>query len=156
MAGVGGRGGRIRRRGGRGTRLQRAAAGLPPLNGFVSEWLLLQAFLFSPGLPHAYISMLVPIAAAAVALTAALAGYVMVKFYGVIFLGQPREAGREVLLRDDRLDDRAALEAPGVSAEEGGAVRKDGERFSPRAPLAGTILGRDAALGRIAPGRAPA
>jgi hydrogenase-4 component B len=68
-----------------------AAAGLPPLNGFVSEWLLLQAFLFSPGLPHAYISMLVPIAAAAVALTAALAGYVMVKFYGVIFLGQPRE-----------------------------------------------------------------
>jgi hydrogenase-4 component B len=68
-----------------------AAAGLPPLNGFVSEWLLLQAFLFSPGLPHAYISMLVPIAAAAVALTAALAGYVMVKFYGVIFLGQPRD-----------------------------------------------------------------
>lgn len=68
-----------------------AVAGLPPLNGFVSEWLLLQAFLFSPGLPHAYISMLVPIASAAVALTAALAGYVMVKFYGVIFLGQPRE-----------------------------------------------------------------
>jgi hydrogenase-4 component B len=68
-----------------------AAAGLPPLNGFVSEWLLLQAFLFSPGLPHAYISMLVPIAAAAVALTAALSGYVMVKFYGVIFLGQPRD-----------------------------------------------------------------
>jgi hydrogenase-4 component B len=68
-----------------------AAAGLPPLNGFVSEWLLLQAFLFSPGLPHDYISMLVPIAAAAVALTAALAGYVMVKFYGVIFLGRPRE-----------------------------------------------------------------
>jgi len=68
-----------------------AAAGLPPLNGFVSEWLLLQAFLFSPGLPHAYISMLVPIAAAAVALTAALAGYVMVKFFGIIFLGQPRD-----------------------------------------------------------------
>ncbi len=68
-----------------------ATAGLPPLNGFVSEWLLLQAFLFSPGLPHDYISMLVPIAAAAVALTAALAGYVMVKFYGVIFLGQPRD-----------------------------------------------------------------
>ena len=68
-----------------------AAAGLPPLNGFVSEWLLLQAFLFSPGLPHAYISMLVPIAAAAVALIAALAGYVMVKFFGIIFLGQPRD-----------------------------------------------------------------
>ncbi|TMH85556.1 MAG: hydrogenase 4 subunit B, partial [Betaproteobacteria bacterium] len=69
-----------------------AIAGLPPLNGFVSEWLLLQAFLFTPGLPHAYMNMLVPIAAAAIALAAALSGYVMVKFYGVIFLGQPREA----------------------------------------------------------------
>lgn len=68
-----------------------AAAGLPPLNGFVSEWLLLQAFLFSPGLPQSYINMLVPIAAAAVALTAAFSGYVMVKFFGIIFLGQPRE-----------------------------------------------------------------
>ncbi|MBE0613860.1 MAG: hydrogenase 4 subunit B [Burkholderiales bacterium] len=68
-----------------------AIAGLPPLNGFVSEWLLLQAFLFTPNLPHPYLNMLVPVAAAAVALAAALAGYVMVKFYGVVFLGQPRE-----------------------------------------------------------------
>jgi len=68
-----------------------ALAGLPPLNGFVSEWLLLQAFLLSPGLPHSYLNMLIPIAAAALALAAALAGYVMVKFYGVIFLGQPRK-----------------------------------------------------------------
>jgi hydrogenase-4 component B len=68
-----------------------AIAGLPPLNGFVSEWLLLQAFLLSPGLPNSYIDMLVPVAAAVIALAAALAAYVMVKFYGVIFLGQPRE-----------------------------------------------------------------
>jgi hydrogenase-4 component B len=68
-----------------------AIAGLPPLNGFVSEWLLLQAFLLSPGLPHDYLNMLVPIAAAALALAAALSGYVMVKFYGIIFLGQPRQ-----------------------------------------------------------------
>ena len=68
-----------------------AIAGLPPLNGFVSEWLLLQAFLLSPGLPNSYINMLVPVAAAVIALAAALAAYVMVKFYGVIFLGQPRE-----------------------------------------------------------------
>src|SRR5512135_248299 len=72
-----------------------AIAGLPPLNGFVSEWLLLQAFLLSPGLPNSYINMLVPVAAAVVALAAALAAYVMVKFYGVIFLGQPREKGLE-------------------------------------------------------------
>ncbi len=68
-----------------------AIAGLPPLNGFVSEWLMLQAFLLSPGLPNSYINMLVPVAAAVLALAAALAAYVMVKFYGVIFLGQSRE-----------------------------------------------------------------
>lgn len=66
-------------------------AALPPLNGFVSEWLLLQAFLFSPGLPNTYLIMLIPLAAAAVVLSAALGAYVMVKFYGVIFLGHPRE-----------------------------------------------------------------
>lgn len=69
-----------------------AIAGLPPLNGFVSEWLLLQSFLFTPQLPHAFINMLIPLGAAALALTVALAAYVMVKFYGVVFLGKPREA----------------------------------------------------------------
>ena len=69
-----------------------AIAGLPPLNGFVSEWLLLQSFLFTPQIPHAFLNMLIPLGAAALALIVALAAYVMVKFYGVIFLGQPREA----------------------------------------------------------------
>jgi formate hydrogenlyase subunit 3/multisubunit Na+/H+ antiporter MnhD subunit len=69
-----------------------AIAGLPPLNGFVSEWLLLQAFLFTPTLPQTFINMLVPLAAAALVLVAALGAYVMVKFYGVVFLGRPREA----------------------------------------------------------------
>ena len=68
-----------------------ASAGLPPSNGFVSEWLLLQSFLFTGALPNPYLRMLVPLFAAGVALVAALAGYVMVKFFGVIFLGRPRE-----------------------------------------------------------------
>ena len=68
-----------------------ASAGLPPLGGFVSEWLLLQSFLFAPALPSPLLGMLIPVAAALVALVAALAGYTMVKFFGVIFLGQPRE-----------------------------------------------------------------
>ncbi len=68
-----------------------AIAGVPPLNGFASEWLLLQAFLFTSELPQGFINMLIPIAAASLALTTALAGYTMVKFYGVIFLGQARE-----------------------------------------------------------------
>jgi formate hydrogenlyase subunit 3/multisubunit Na+/H+ antiporter MnhD subunit len=66
-------------------------AGLPPLNGFVSEWLLLQSFLFTPEVPHTFVNMLLPLGAALLVLAAALAGYVMVKFFGVIFLGQPRE-----------------------------------------------------------------
>lgn len=68
-----------------------ALAGLPPLNGFVSEWLLLQAFLFAHQVPHTFVNMLLPMGAALVALATALAAYVMVKFFGVIFLGQPRE-----------------------------------------------------------------
>ncbi|MGZ5037632.1 MAG: hydrogenase 4 subunit B [Usitatibacter sp.] len=68
-----------------------ASAGLPPSNGFASEWLLLQGFLFTGSLPNPYLQMLVPLFAAGVVLVAALAGYVMVKFFGVIFLGRPRE-----------------------------------------------------------------
>ena len=70
-----------------------AIAGLPPLNGFVSEWLLLQAFLSAHEIPRSFVNMMLPLGAAVIALAAALAAYVMVKFFGVVFLGQPREAG---------------------------------------------------------------
>ena len=90
-----------------------AAAGLPPLNGFVSEWLLLQAFLLSPGLPQPYLNMLVPIAAAALVLAAALSGYVMVKFYGVIFLGQPRDT-KVALMHDTETHDAGIWERIGM------------------------------------------
>ena len=85
-----------------------ACAGLPPLNGFVSEWLLLQAFLFTPNLPLSFINMLLPLAAAALVLAAALAAYVMVKFYGVVFLGRPREPNLAYARDAGRLE-RAAL-----------------------------------------------
>ncbi|MFA5960473.1 MAG: hydrogenase 4 subunit B [Tatlockia sp.] len=68
-----------------------AMAGIPPLNGFFSEWLLVQALLFSPKIPTPYLAMLIPVATAAFALSVGLAAYVMVKFYGIIFLGKPRE-----------------------------------------------------------------
>jgi hydrogenase-4 component B len=90
-----------------------AIAGLPPLNGFVSEWLLLQAFLFTPTLPQSFVNMLVPVAAAALVLAVALSSYVMVKFYGVIFLGRPREPNL-VYARDAGLRERYALIALAV------------------------------------------
>ena len=68
-----------------------ACAGLPPLGGFVGEWLLLQSFLFTTGLPSSFLNMLVPVVGALIALIAALSGYTMVKYFGVIFLGQPRD-----------------------------------------------------------------
>jgi len=81
-----------------------AIAGLPPLNGFVSEWLLLQTFLQSPHIPHAFLDMIVPLGAAVIALAAALAGYVMVKFYGVVFLGQHRESSLATARDASRLE----------------------------------------------------
>jgi formate hydrogenlyase subunit 3/multisubunit Na+/H+ antiporter MnhD subunit len=85
-----------------------ASAGLPPLGGFVSEWLLLQSFLFAPGLPLPLLTMLIPVVAALIVLVAALAGYTMVKFFGVIFLGQPREE-KLALAHDAALWERAGM-----------------------------------------------
>ena len=68
-----------------------AGSGLPPTLSFIGEWMLLQGFLFTTVLPDMLLKMIVPLVAAAVALVVALAGYTMVKFYGVVFLGLPRE-----------------------------------------------------------------
>ncbi len=93
-----------------------AAAGLPPSNGFVSEWLLLQGFLFTGALPNPYLKMLVPIFTAGVVFVAALAGYVMVKFFGVIFLGRAREE------RLASAHDAGALERLGLAWLTAGCV----------------------------------
>ena len=67
-----------------------AIAALPPLNGFVSEWLTFQAILLSPQLPQWSLRFVVPAIGALLALSAALAAACFVKAYGVIFLGRPR------------------------------------------------------------------
>ncbi len=63
---------------------------LPPFNGFVSEWLTYQAFLLSPALPSPLLNLLIPLGAALLALTSALAAACFVKAFGVTFLGHPR------------------------------------------------------------------
>jgi hydrogenase-4 component B len=63
---------------------------LPPFNGFVSEWLTFQAALQVWNLGSGVLRTLVPIAAAVLALTGALAAACFVKVYGVAFLGQAR------------------------------------------------------------------
>ncbi|HEY0648393.1 hydrogenase 4 subunit B [Phenylobacterium sp.] len=67
-----------------------AISALPPLNGFVSEWLMFQAVLVSPALPQWALKFLVPAAGATLALAAALAAACFVRAYGIAFLGRPR------------------------------------------------------------------
>lgn len=67
-----------------------AISALPPLNGFVSEWLTFQAFLLSPSLPAPIMQLLIPMGAAMLALTGALAAACFVKAFGVTFLGHWR------------------------------------------------------------------
>jgi hydrogenase-4 component B len=67
-----------------------AISALPPLNGFVSEWLIFQAILLSPDLPQWGLKFLVPAVGAMLALSAALAAACFVKAFGVTFLGRPR------------------------------------------------------------------
>jgi formate hydrogenlyase subunit 3/multisubunit Na+/H+ antiporter MnhD subunit len=69
-----------------------AISALPPLNGFASEWLTLQAILLSPDLPQWPLKILAPGAGGVLALAAALAAACFVRIYGVAFLGRPRTA----------------------------------------------------------------
>lgn len=69
-----------------------AISGLPPLNGFVSEWLTLQSLLHL-ALDDADAPWIGPAAAAALGATAALAVWCFVKVVGLVFLGRPRSPG---------------------------------------------------------------
>ena len=79
-----------------------AISALPPLNGFVSEWLTFQAILLSPQLPSWGLKLLVPAVGALLALSAALAAACFVKAYGVTFLGRPRTPAAERATETDR------------------------------------------------------
>jgi len=68
-----------------------AISALPPLNGFVSEWLTFQVALQAPILGHSVVRSLLPLFAATLALAGALTAMCFVKVYGIAFLGQPRE-----------------------------------------------------------------
>lgn len=69
-----------------------AIAALPPLNGFVSEWLIFQALLGSFTLPVPEIAVVMPIAVGILALTSGLAAAGFVKAFGITFLAIPRSS----------------------------------------------------------------
>jgi hydrogenase-4 component B len=69
-----------------------AISALPPLNGFVSEWLTFQAILSRPDLPQWGLKIAVAGAGALLALAAALTAACFVRAFGIGFLGRPRSA----------------------------------------------------------------
>ncbi len=79
-----------------------AISALPPLNGFVSEWMIFQAILVGPQLPQWGLRFMVPTVGALLALSAALTAACFVKAYGVMFLGRPRTPAAEAATDADR------------------------------------------------------
>ena len=72
-----------------------ALAGLPPLNGFPSEWLTFQ--LLVAGAQHTApgLAIVLPLALAGVALVAGLAAVSAVRLFGITFLALPRSQGAQ-------------------------------------------------------------
>jgi hydrogenase-4 component B len=69
-----------------------AIAGLPPLNGFASEWLALRSLLAVAEHLGVGAAIAGAIALAALAMTAALAVFCFVRTVGLVLLGEPRRA----------------------------------------------------------------
>ncbi len=69
-----------------------AISGLPPLNGFVSEWLTYQSLLAGFGATGGLTRILFPLAGSMLALTGALAAACFVKAFAITFLALPRSA----------------------------------------------------------------
>jgi formate hydrogenlyase subunit 3/multisubunit Na+/H+ antiporter MnhD subunit len=86
-----------------------AISALPPLNGFVSEWLTFQAVLVSPVLPQWVLKFLVPAVGAMLALSAALAATCFVRAFGIAFLGRPRSPEATAAVEVDRWSTGAML-----------------------------------------------
>lgn len=72
-----------------------AISGLPPLNGFVSEWFTYQALLAGFGSTPSLTRLVFPVAGSLLALTGALAAAAFVKAFGISFLALPRSPEAE-------------------------------------------------------------
>ena len=106
-----------------------AISGLPPLNGFVSEWLIsLGSFRALTG-HHSGIGVLGAAAAApALALVGALAVACFVKAFSAVFLGAPRTPGAAAVTSDASLSMRVSmgslvLACAGIGLWPAGAAR---------------------------------
>ncbi len=116
-----------------------AIAGLPPLNGFASEWLTFQAVLQSPAVPQWGLKLLVPAAGGLLALAAALAAACFVKAFGTSFLGRPRSAPAAAACEVDAFSRAALFLLAGLCVIAGLAP---GVCVDALAPVADALVGR--------------
>ncbi len=70
-----------------------AISALPPFNGFISEWLIIQSLLRSVVLKSTIDQVIFAFSGVIVALTAGLAATAFIKLYGMVFLGRGRSPG---------------------------------------------------------------
>jgi NADH:ubiquinone oxidoreductase subunit 5 (subunit L)/multisubunit Na+/H+ antiporter MnhA subunit len=96
-----------------------AIAALPPLNGFASEWLLLQAILLSPSLPQFGLKLAVPAIGALIALAAAFAAACFVRLFGIAYLGRPRSTMAATAHETDTLSRAAMIGLAGLCIAAG-------------------------------------
>jgi hydrogenase-4 component B len=121
-----------------------AIAGLPPLNGFASEWLTLQALLNVPAAGGVADGIAGSVALGALAATAALAVFCFVKVVGLVLLGEPRTAAAAAAV-EPALPLRAALVALALGCVVLGLA--PGLLFGPLAGVAPWAGGEAAAVG---------
>jgi hydrogenase-4 component B len=90
-----------------------AISAIPPLNGFVSEWLTLQTLLRSAALSSIPLRLVFALCGAGLALTAALAVTCFVKAFAMGFLGisRSRPAAKAIEVRRSAIAPMAALAA---------------------------------------------
>jgi hydrogenase-4 component B len=86
-------------------------AALPPLNGFVSEWLIFQGLFQGFRVPSHLVGILIVAAAATLGLTAGLAVNAFVRAFGIPYLGMPRTRAAA-----DAVEDGQPVAGPGLLA----------------------------------------
>jgi hydrogenase-4 component B len=103
---------------------------LPPLNGFVSEWLIFQGLFQGFRIGSHLVGILIVVAGAGLALTAGLAVMAFARTFGIPFLGVPRSRGAATASEQGQ-----PLAGPGLLAAACVALAAG-------APLALTVLDR--------------
>jgi formate hydrogenlyase subunit 3/multisubunit Na+/H+ antiporter MnhD subunit len=127
-----------------------AISALPPLNGFVSEWMIFQAVLLGPDVPQWGLKMMIPAVGGLLALAAALAAACFVRAFGIAFLGRPRTTAAGNAREVDRFS-LAAMMILAALCLLGGIL--PGSMIDALAPVTQSLMGHRMAIQSTVPWR---